>query len=58
MTSTDKVNGLYPIMKKRHIWISAAAIAVIVFLFSQDALARLAWQKYHRPDAALMLNRH
>lgn len=45
-------------MKKRHIWISAAAIAVIVFLFSQDALARLAWQKYHRPDAALMLNRH
>ena len=31
------------------------AVAVFVFLFSRDSLARLAWQKYHSPAASLTL---
>src|SRR3989338_3773712 len=42
-------------MRKQHIWISLLAVAVFVFLFSRDSLARLAWQKYHSPAASLTL---
>lgn len=44
-------------MKRWHLFISIAAIAVFGFLLSQDGLARLAWQKYGRPDIALWLVR-
>lgn len=44
-------------MKRWHIFISIAAIAMLGFLLSQDALARLAWQKYRSPKAALLLVR-
>lgn len=38
-----------------HVWISAGAIIFLGFLFWQDALADIVWQKIHRPDLALML---
>lgn len=44
-------------MKRYHLWVSIAAIAAFGFLLSQDALARLAWQRYGRADIALALNR-
>ncbi len=39
------------------VWVSIAAIAVFGFVISQDWLARLAWQKYGRPDIAVLLVR-
>lgn len=44
-------------MTRRRLWISLAALALFAFLFSQDALARVAWQKYRSPAAALALDR-
>lgn len=45
-------------MKKSwHLWASIAALVFFTFLFSQDSLARLAWQKYGRVDMALVLVR-
>lgn len=44
-------------MKPWHFWVSIAAIAFFGFLFSQDALARLAWQRFNRPDIAVLLVR-
>lgn len=45
----------YNCMKPWHLWISIAAIFIFGILFSQDTLARLAWQKIHRPAMALAL---
>lgn len=42
-------------MKHRSIWVTFAAFLVFTFLFSQDFLARLAWQKYRAPGIALAL---
>lgn len=44
-------------MKHRHLWVSIIAIFLFGFLLSQDALARLAWQKYGRTDVVLGLLR-
>ena len=45
-------------MKPWHFWVSIAAIIVFTLLLAQDSLARLAWQKYGRPEIALWLVRH
>lgn len=45
-------------MKRLYISISILAIAVLGFFLSQDALARLAWQRYGRADMALALVRN
>lgn len=39
------------------LWISVVAVVGFGFLLSQDALAKIAWQKYGRPDVALRLVR-
>lgn len=44
-------------MKSWHLLVSIAAVALTSFLFVQDSLARLAWQKYGWPDVALRLVR-
>lgn len=44
-------------MKPLHLWITAAAILLTAFLLSQDMLARIAWQRFNRPDIALVLIR-
>lgn len=44
-------------MKQWHLLVSIIAAIGLGLLFSQDALARLAWQKYGRPDVALRLIR-
>ncbi len=44
-------------LRRRHIWVSAGAVILLGFLLLQDTLARIAWQKYGRPDVALQLVR-
>ena len=44
-------------MRFRYVWISVGAIMVVVFLFSADPLARIAWQKYRAPEIAITLDR-
>lgn len=43
------------LLSRRYAWISAAALLVGAFLFSRDYLANLVWQKYGKPDLALVL---
>lgn len=38
------------------IWVSAGVVILLGFLFSQDSLARFAWQRYHWPIVSSMLN--
>lgn len=44
-------------MRHWHFWVSIGVIIIFSFLFSQDFLARLAWQKYGRAEIALLLVR-
>jgi len=44
-------------VKTHHVVILLAALAFFAFLFSEDMLARLAWQKYRSPAVALALDR-
>lgn len=43
---------------KWQFWVSIAAIAFFGFLFSQDTLAKIVWQKYNWPETALLLDRN
>lgn len=43
--------------RRWHWWVSLVAVALFGFLLSQDALARIAWRQYRKPDAALLLVR-
>ncbi|MBI2639450.1 MAG: tetratricopeptide repeat protein [Candidatus Sungbacteria bacterium] len=40
------------------VWIVAAGMLLVGFLFSRDALARFVWQKYRLPAVASFLMRH
>ncbi|OGF70159.1 hypothetical protein A3H65_02290 [Candidatus Giovannonibacteria bacterium RIFCSPLOWO2_02_FULL_45_14] len=43
--------------KNSHVWIAILGILAFIFLYSQDSLARAAWQKYRFANLALALNR-
>lgn len=44
-------------MKPWHLWVSVGAVLLFGFLLSQDAVARLAWHRFNRPDITLKLVR-
>mgnify|MGYP001580654449 CR=1 FL=1 len=44
-------------VKRPYVWLPVAAAAVFIFIFFQDFLAHLAWQKYRLPAIASVLNR-
>ena len=45
-------------MKIWHIWVSVGAVFLFGFLLSQDALAKIAWDKYQDAGVALALTRN